>query len=132
MANFPSKRGGMMLKNEHKQIVADGQRICWDDLWHKIEINGYSIHLSPTQYRICSVFLAHYTPSTISEEMIILAYRDVNELQHDVEMPSRHLLAKHISVLNARINTHGLHIQFFHQGYSLTLTASIGSSRSVR
>jgi hypothetical protein len=115
-----------------KQTVMGDHRICWDDRWHRIEIHGYIIHLSPTQYRICQAFLAYSTPSTISGELIILAYRELEDLQRNVELPSRHLLTKHISVLNARINIHGLRIQPFHLGYALTLTASIVSSRLVR
>jgi hypothetical protein len=121
-----------MITHDIKQTRMGDHRIRWDDCWQSIEIYGYVISLSPTQYRICHAFLTYSTPSTISGELIIFSYRELKDLQHEVELPSRHLLTKHISVLNARINVHGLRILPFHQGYALTLTASITSSRLVR
>lgn len=121
-----------MIQSERKHIVVGDQHIRWDDRWQSIEIHGYVIHLSPTQYRICHALLTYSTPSIISGGLILLAYREQEELQRDVELPSRHLLTKHMSVLNARINIHGLRIQPFHLGYALTLTASLESSRSRR
>ena len=122
------------MQYDIKNTTVGNYRISWDDSWHRLDINGCRIHLSPTQYRICHAFLSHSTPSTISGELIILAYRNQHDLQCEVEMPSRHLLTKHVSVLNGRINTHGLHIHPFHERYALTASvmASVASLRSIR
>jgi hypothetical protein len=115
-APFFSQRGFLM-----NQRISVG--IVWDDAWHRIEIQGCFLNLSPTQYRILHVF-AESLPSTLpaSDEMIILAYRSRGKLEAETEL-SRASLARHICDLNARLQTQGLHLSFFQAGYILTLAS---------
>jgi hypothetical protein len=103
--------------------------IVWDDAWHRIEIQGCFLNLSPTQYRILHVF-AESLPSTlpVSDETIILAYRSRGKLEAETELP-RASLARHICDLNARLLARGLHLSFFQRGYLLTLTSSSAQKR---
>jgi hypothetical protein len=96
--------------------------IHWDDTWHRVEVNGRMLTLSPTQYRICRAFLATSNLSTMTGEMLIVTYRTCNELQTETELP-HHLLVKHISNVNARIIALGLQLCAFRAGYILTLSS---------
>jgi hypothetical protein len=109
------------------QRVSTG--IVWHDAWHRIEIHGFSLNLSPTQYRILHVFAESIPPMLpVSDEIVILASRSCHTLETETEL-SRASLARHICDLNARIQAQGLHLSFFRQGYILTLSSHSAQKR---
>ena len=108
------------------------QRICvgtsypilWDDARHRIEVNGYAMKLSPTQYRIFRAFTESIPLNVpVSDEIVILAYRSHRRLEAETAL-SHDLLVRHISNLNARTMSLELQLCFFQAGYLLIFPAS--------
>jgi hypothetical protein len=118
---FLVKEGDFVMK---QQICAGTYPIIWDDARRCIEVNGYALRLSPTQYRIFRAF-AEVVPSTIpvSDEIAILAYRSYRKLEAETEL-SHGLLVRHISNLNARTMSLELQLCSFQAGYLLIFPAS--------
>ena len=107
-----------------RRLDAGSSSITWDDAWHRIEVNGYVLNISPTQYRICRAFLfSSSVPKGITGDLIILGYRSCRELQEEAEVSHR-LLIKHISNINTRIIQTGLQLCSFQAGYILALSSN--------
>jgi hypothetical protein len=87
-------------------------------------VNGYRLHLSPTQYRICRAFLSssEIKDGLVVGKFVILSYQSFDELLDETDLP-RSSLIKHISNLNARISTSRLELCSFQGGYILTFSA---------
>lgn len=113
-----------------QEIDVGTYRITCDDAWHCVEVNGYFLNLSPTQFRICRAFFSTCGATNgVTGELVILAYKSFRELQEATDL-SRLLLIKHISNLNARIADGGLQVCSFQLGYILTLSSK--SAQKVR
>ena len=115
------------VKGEMNQRITIGKSfsIAWDDTWYCIEVNGSTLYLTPTQYRICRTFLvASETRCSIGAgQFVILSYQSCNQLLNEMSL-SRLKLTKHISVLNARITIFGLGLDLFQGGYILSFSSS--------
>jgi hypothetical protein len=98
--------------------------IKWDDVRHRIEVNGYAMKLSPTQSRIFRAFAASI-PSRVpvADEIVVLAYRSYRTLETETALSHR-LLVRHISYLNARTMALELQLCSFRAGYLLIFPAS--------
>ena len=109
----------------NQRMYAGTYPITWDDAWHNIEVNGFFLHLSPTQYRICRAFFSvgDIKNGFVVGKFVILSYQSLEKLLGETNLP-RSGLIKHISNLNARIATSGLELCSFQGGYILTLTAN--------
>lgn len=109
----------------NQRMYAGTYPITWDDTWHNIEVNGFVLHLSPTQYRICRAFLSvsDIKNGLVAGKFVILSYQSLDKLLDETNL-LRSALIKHISNLNARIATSGLELCSFQGGYILTLTAN--------
>ncbi len=107
-----------------RRLDAGRSSITWDDTWQHIEVNGYVLNISPTQYRICRAFLSSSSaPKGIAGDLLILGYRSCCELQEETKMSHR-LLIKHISNINTRIIQTGLQLCSFQTGYILTVSSN--------
>ncbi|GHO88143.1 hypothetical protein [Dictyobacter formicarum] len=126
--------------NQVSQIRSGIGSIAWDDAWHRIEVNGRVLNLSPTQYRLCRAFLTVVPQNPnitgTSTDILILSYLSFDELQRETELPSRQLLTKHLSRLNARLACVDFHIcpmRVQQMGFILTaLSPSALSTKSGR
>jgi hypothetical protein len=109
----------------NQRITIGTYSIAWNDTWHYIEVSGYILNLTPTQYRICRAFLAasDTKPSLVVRKFAILSYQSCDELLDGTNLP-RSVLIKHISDLNARITTSGLELCSFKNGYILTFSSN--------
>lgn len=113
-----------------QRIEVGTSSIVWEDVWHTIVINGYLLHLSPTQYRICHAFLTASQRKNNSwfGDLMILAYRSLRELQEETKL-SHTLLIKHISNMNTRLSVLGLELSPFQAGYVLIFSSSSARGR---
>jgi hypothetical protein len=105
-----------------QEIRTGTLHIAWDDTWHRIEVDGYLLNLSPTQYRVCRAFLSVTSLTSGAREFIILTYLPYEELQEETDLSHR-ILVKHISNINARIAASGLQICSFQDGYILAFSS---------
>lgn len=105
-----------------QRTALETYHIACDDLWHRIDVNGRTLTLSPTHYRIFRVLLSPSISVDVSGEMVIIAYRSRSELETKTAL-SHHMLIKHISDLNARCAAMGLSICAYRTGYLLIATS---------
>jgi hypothetical protein len=108
-----------------QRITIGTTSLSWNDAYHCMNVNGYELTLSPTQYRICRAFLAESETKNglVSGKFVILSYRSFDELLKEMNLP-RSALIKHISNLNARMMTTGLALCSFQRGYVLALSSN--------
>src|SRR5690242_17299908 len=110
-----------------KRIGIGGDTLGWDDHWLCIERNGQHQRLSPTQYRICRVFLPPCASSPSLGDLAVVAYRSYDSLEQETEL-SHEGLIRHISTVNARLAGLGIQLCSLHNGYALTLLSESAES----
>jgi DNA-binding response OmpR family regulator len=103
-----------------------GIHIIISEEGRKLRVNGRSIALTPTEYRLCTAFFQqwhHEKREAIihSDDMIMLSYCTDSALQHQVSLASRQLLRKHISNANGKLLAYNMQIKAFENGYILLM-----------
>ena len=97
--------------------------------WQKLLLNGRSVPLTPTEYRLCAAFFQQWLnenrePIMNNDGLVILSYLNATELQTQASLASRQLLRKHISNANGKLAPFTLHIKAFEKGYIFLITTA--------
>lgn len=97
-------------------------RFEYHDGWEKLSINGRLIPLTPTEYRLCMVFLRQWQHHLATqEELMIISYVSISTLQRQTSIPNKQLLRKHVVNANGKLAVYGLRISRTVGGYLLTM-----------
>jgi hypothetical protein len=94
--------------------------IVCSDIYGKLLCNEHIVPLTPTEYRLCSLFLKKQARQiSFQTEAFVFPYIQRADLQKWLGIPNKLLLRKHISNTNSKLAPYNLPIKSFEQGYVL-------------
>lgn len=101
-------------------------QITMSDEERKLQINGRSIALTPTEYRLCAAFIQPWLHKKreamiCGDDVIMLSYCTTVALQHQISLANRQLLRKHISNTNGKLLAYNMQIKALENGYILLI-----------
>ncbi|GER89656.1 hypothetical protein KDW_38180 [Dictyobacter vulcani] len=103
-----------------KYILRNDLSIVCRDTYGKLLCNEHIVPLTPTEYRLCSLFLKKREHQiSFQTDAFVFPYILRSDLQKWAGIPNKQLLRKHISNANSKLAPHHLHIKSFEQGYVL-------------
>jgi hypothetical protein len=110
----------MIMETMTKYVLWNNLSIVCSDIYSKLLCNEHIVPLTPTEYRLCSLFLKKQARQiSFQAEAFILPYIQQSDLQQWIGIPNKQLLRKHISNANSKLAPYQLHIKSFEQGYVL-------------
>jgi hypothetical protein len=118
-------------------FVCAGLHVTIHEPGQKLQLNGRSIALTPTEYRLCTIFFQRWLaekrePLVRSDGMIMLSYLTTIELQRKLALASQQLLRKHISNANGKLIAHNVQIRALAKGYVLLRITEEESEEGVK
>jgi len=93
-----------------------GFRIYHNEACHHLQINGWLLRLTPTEYRLCMCLLRHFERLTqfalLRQEQPHLPMPDVyvsfQELQRCADLAERSQVIKHLNNARSKLSVHGI------------------------
>src|SRR5690349_12345510 len=114
---MPGKMTAMsLLTLSITNFTCAGLHVTIYEKWQKLLLNGRSVPLTPTEYRLCTAFFQQWLsenrePIMNNDGLVILSYLNMTELQTRTSLASKQLLRKHISNANGKLAPFALHIK---------------------
>jgi hypothetical protein len=116
--NQAFRETGVSMETMAKYVLGNDLSIVCSDTYHKLLCNEHIVPLTPTEYRICRLFLKENAQlMSFHTEALVFPYIQRTNLQQWVGISNKQLLRKHISNANAKLAPYHLYIRSFEQGY---------------